>query len=704
MENTTRNIMETRSQENPTDIEKLIWNASRQHENLQLEVQFQKNMDFFKKSQAGIHKHFIGYNPEDLKLMYTESGYVNLVNYNLDNKPVYQEDPKDYCKNYIERFIEKPTHYKISAKTTKTINEEQDAHVSKMNKAITLLHSTKSQPKDFRLGPCTNFMMMLGVGLGYQIEILLQKTDIRHLIIIEPHEDIFYAALHTIDWAEMHDHFSQENRSLSYIIGQTPDKTFDILKLHLARIGIHNVAKPYIYDHLSSQQMQDTAKTFFDKVPLLLTALGYFDDERTSLAHTVNNYKNDVPVLRGHPLIDKQYSDLPVFIIGNGPSLDSAADFLQNNKDNAVIISCGTALGSLKKMGIKPDFHVEMERTRPVVEWIENSTDEVYRKNIILMALNTVHPKVFSLFNRKGMGLKSNDLGTHYLSQFIAKNQHVINLAFSNPTVINAGAAFSASLGFSRVYLIGADLGFSAGAQHHSKLSTHYDIKDEHVEGLGLYKHDNEGNITVEGNFGGDISTTVTYNSSRHAMEKLIDQDKNIKYFNTSNGILIHGAQPTPYERIELDKIENKEKTTQALFKEKFHNQGLKKIQKKQIQNDFKNTAQIFDQLINVFSSPPKTTKEAHFILDMNHKLGLQIGLNSKTQYTYSLIKGSIHSFNLMLAKCLYNCATDEEGLALFYQVTDLYKEFLEHAKDIIKTRLLNLDIRSRDLDKKISS
>ena len=696
--------MEANRPNTPSDnnLNAVLRRVEMQQANLALEVQFQKNMAFFKERNPDLYQRYIDYTPTELKLLFTESGYTNLVNYNLDNKPVYPEDPEVYARKYVEQYIKKPIYYRITAKTQKVIEGDKDAHIRNMNPLIDEILASEGGAADGPIAPYTNFLLMLGVGFGYQITQLLQHSDIHHLVILEPHEDIFYASLHTLDWQAIYQHFGRPHYSLRYIVGKSSRECYDQLLGHLHRIGIHNVIKPFVFEHLRSKEIKETAKVFFDRVPSIVTSMGYFDDEQISLAHTVANYRKNTPILRQHPLIDKTFVDYPALLIANGPSLDKAVDFLRENQGKAIIISCGTALGSLYKMGIKPDFHIEMERTQPIVEWIESSTDAEYRRDIILLALNTVHPGVYDLFPSRGMGMKNNDLGSHFISQFIGKGYHVINLSHCNPTVANAGLAFSAALGFKEIYLIGADLGFSDGDKHHSSLSAHYDVKDEHTEDLNLYKIDREGNVKLPGNFGGEIISTSVYNSARQTMETLLILNSEVKCYNTSHGVLIEGTQPLALADIKLDQaIADKTECVREIFTQCFHRRGLKQIANDNIVlQQFSFSGKLFKAFIDTLQGDAQSISGAFAILDKHHQICLETGLNKSSQYFYTLMKGSISSFGLALAKCLYTCATDQESLALFNRCKDFYLTFLQDARQKMQDNLLGLDGRRRNLDK----
>lgn len=687
-------------------LQELIRQAELKQKNLELEMMFQKNMTFFEQADTAIFNKYRNYMPTELQLVFAEEGYVNLYNTTGNKHPVYSKEPYEFCKEYVEKYCETPNFFRVTARTTKAIDPENDAHIHNMNPLIEFMNSKEEIYDSFQpLEARTQFMLVHGIGIGYHIPLILEKTDIQHMCIFEPHEDNFYASLHTIDWHKIYEYFDREFSTFNLILGQSANGGFNLMRQYLNQIGLFNAVKPYVFDHLSSPEMKESTSVFFEKLPTMIGAMGYFDDEQVSLSHTVANYAEGRKILRDHVQLNHKHIDRPVFVVANGPSLDHCVEFLQKHQQDVIIFSCGTALGSLRKAGIKPDFHIEMERTRPVVEWIETSTTPEFRENIICLGLNTVHPDTYALFKTSGMGMKSNDLGTHFICQFIGDNEFVVNFALCNPTVGNTGVAYAAALGFKNIYLVGLDLGFASDGSHHSSLSKHYDIKEEHQDSLNLYKAESSGNKKFPGNFGGDITSTPVYAHSRISIETLLKQYPHITCYNTSNGVFIRGTTPQKIDEIELTATAPFDKVTfsHALYDAYFNNKGLKKISSlSEISKSFEPAIDFCVEMEKLFAYKVKSRADAFRMLSKQHSRALQVGLNKKTQYAYSIMKGSVHSFDFVLAKCLYNGKSPEEGVEIFNQGIDYYQRFLKQAKSKLRSSLLKKDERSRNLSQKL--
>lgn len=689
-------------------MQALLRKAELTQKNIELDMMFQKNMTFFQEAQPAIFDKYRNYIPKELQLVFTDEGYINLYNITGNKHPVYSKDPYEFCQEYVNKYQQMPSFYRVTARTTKAIDPENDAHIHNMNPLIDYMNSKEVRATSIHpLEPKTQFMLVHGIGIGYHIPMILEKTDVQHMCIFEPHEDNFYASLHTIDWRKLYEYFDHEYSTLNLILGQDPQTSFHITRQYLNQIGLFNAVKPYVFDHLSSQEIKESSAVFFEKLPTMIGAMGYFDDEQVSLSHTVANYQENRLILRDHVQLNNRVLDRPAFVVANGPSLDHCVEFLRTHQKDVVIFSCGTALGSLYKAGIKPDFHIEMERTRPVVEWIETSTTPEFREDIICLGLNTVHPDAYSLFKTTGMGMKSNDVGTHFICQYIGENEFIVNFALCNPTVGNTGLAFAAALGFKDIYIVGLDLGFASDGSHHSSFSKHYDVKDEHQDSLNLYKAETAGNKTHAGNFGGEVTTTAVYGHARISAETLLRQNPHITCYNTSKGMLIAGTTPKHIEEVEINTVEPFDKKTfcHDLYKQYFNNTGLKKIaSNEQIAAHFKPAIDLCEQMTTLFSRKAKSRDEAFHMLSTQHKYAIQTGLNKKTQYAYSIMKGSVHSFDFVLAKCLYNGNSPEEGVEIFNEGANYYLKFLKQATKKIKSSLLSKDQRSRNLAQKLKS
>ena len=327
-------------------------------------------------------------------------------------------------------------------------------------------------------------MMVTGCGLGYHIQHIVENLDVYNLCIFDPHKDSFYAALHTIDWLPILQKLCTKGKMLKLFIGVDPQDAMADMKLLSDKIGLFNLVYTFVYRHFDSVKERAFVDFYRREFHLAATGTGFFDDEQISLAHTVHNLNKGFPMFKHAPI----KSGLPpVLVIGNGPSLDKHIDYIKQHQNDVIIFTCGTALSSLMKTGIKPDFHIEMERSSATPAYISTGTTEEYREGIPLLALNTAPPNMVSLFEEVCLALKPNDLGKLVFDDYYP-NSGLHPLAICNPTVTNAGLSFAISMGFQSIILIGVDLGMKQEGEHHSQLSVYFDVERAKKERFHRFK------------------------------------------------------------------------------------------------------------------------------------------------------------------------------------------------------------------------
>lgn len=672
--------------------------AQRQLAAVELEERFQRNMALFQAVMPEAYHRFAHHRPERIGLVLDGEGEPLLVNSLLGDTPVYAQPPRPFCRAQVARFRREPKHFRCHNRTTSVVDEENNAHIANSNRLVRLLLEHPRDEVD-GLPPVVDFLLVLGLGLGYPVEELLKEHDLRHMCIVEPEADIFYASLHTLEWGPILEHFAGPGRSLELIVAEEPAACEAQLEAYLTWIGGYHVFRPFIFEHLVSEKLAAAFRGFFDRLmPKLTGQLGYFDDERVGLAHTVANHAAGVPFMKGHASDIGTVLDKPAFVVANGPSLDAALDFLREHRDQAVLFSCGTALGSLRKAGLKPDFHVEMERSRPVLEWLSASTDAEYREDITLLALNTVHPQVMSLFPSHGMAMKPNDLGVEYLKGYMEPGARVASLPWCNPTVANAALSFATALGFRDVTLFGLDLGFPAGEQHHSRLSAHYDVKENQRHTLGLYRHDDGHNITAPGNFGGEVVSTPTYRNARVAVEQILTSTPGVRCANASRGVRIQGAHPL--DVTEADVTTERFDTrayAQALFRRYFTRKGIAPARVEEARVVFDATGPALAELEQRARGAVSSRAEGMALLARVH--GVVVDLEEAgSRHVAALLRGSVTMFCFLLAQALHQVRDEDACVDLFQHGRAHFLAFLAHAGHIAAGDVLAPDERTRNL------
>ncbi len=666
-----------------TDIESILRKAEIQQKQLQLEVRFQQNMAVFAKAAPAIYNKFKDYEPEELKLSYDENGEVTLVNFKLDNKPVYGgAKPIDICTQQVENFVRRPTTANIVLEETPD-DTGRFHQVAQLNDILQKNNKFIQNPSINTTGPI-GLLIVTGCGLGYQIEQLVERLDIYNLCLVDPHSDSFYASLHTIDWVPIIRKFIPAGRNLKLYIGVSAEETMRGMRALTDQIGLFSLSTAFVFRHFNSKEEAAFVDLYKKEFHLAAMGLGFLEDEQISLSHSVNNLRDQVPLLN-----EKSVSNLPTaIVVGNGPSLDGLLDTLREARDRVIIFSCGSATGSLCKAGIKPDYHVEMERTRGTYDWIKKSTTEEFRKGISLLALNTVTPETFALFDHKYMANKPNDLGATLIDSLFDKPAPVLEAC--NPTVTNCGLSFALRLGFTEIFLFGVDLGMVDENVHHSKNSFYYELSKEKQEFIAqkIFKGSN---YPRPGNLRDTITTTSTLDTSRVNIEMLISRHagEDVNIYNVNDGAKIGGCISLNPDNIEI--------TGKDIEREKV----LKKIGQRCF-STAKNSAQIteteitekylseFFELVEILKLPENFASKKEIFTNLCDRYGHIVELEKKNPIVTQLLRGSTNAFFTILARStLYNETDPEYSYKL---CSEAYNEFMDFSCELIRTKLLALD------------
>lgn len=98
--------------------------------------------------------------------------------------------------------------------------------------------------------------------------------------------------------------------------------------------------------------------------------------------------------------------------------MDNSISFIEKNKEHAIILSCGSAISALHKAGIKPDIHVETERTKMVYDFLLTLNDPEYLKDIFFLSTDVIHPDCATLFNRSALFFKLSEPGAEIFNNY----------------------------------------------------------------------------------------------------------------------------------------------------------------------------------------------------------------------------------------------------------------------------------------------
>ena len=378
------------------------------------------------------------------------------------------------------------------------------------------------------------FLIVFGVGLGQHLTELVERSQCRALILVEPNVDLLYHSMSVFDWEALFERFSTSG-TIEFIVSIDPKEIGNSIKSVFRRWNPVGMDGTLVFRHYSGTIFQEVERDLSDTLRTAIMGLGFFQDEINMIGQSYKNLE------KGDSRVITKITEtplFPVFIIGSGPSIEALLPFIEENQDKAIIISCGTSVDILLEHGITPDFWAIAERDYDILLQAQE-TDELYgTKDIHFAGSTTIFPGVYERFKDAIFffrpGLSSTPLFAKSWDQIVS---------MPDPLAANAGLSVAIHLGFREIYFMGVDTG--------SKYQSH-----GHANNTWYTRHDAENikdlSIPIPGNFGGTVWTTAELQWSKENIERLLSFSPGCVAYNLGDGALIKGVAPKHPKAVKL--------------------------------------------------------------------------------------------------------------------------------------------------------
>lgn len=636
---------------------------------------YQQNLLAFQNFYPDIYDFFKSYEPHKY-VVDAPDGFINAINVET-GKYFYEYPSYLSTKLQFDLFHKSPNIKKFHFNSNE-VNEANFIHVECLDKMLTVRPEKKDgSGNEKQLNKHFSSLIVFGVGAGYQLEMLAQQYNIGCLYIVEPDLDLFFLSLFSINWQSILDSFDKKGSRVYISLGEQKETFFDEFAQKAGVSGRYQMAHVAGYIHYLSDDMADILNEFNRRYFEMGQGWGFFDDAVMSIGHMLGNLKQKVPLLTKNAINNNDFSDTPVFIVGNGPSLDGLIDLIKSYQEKVIIISCGSALSALYQYGITPDFHCEQERSFPVAEKIEHYCPAHILDKIILLTPTTVHPVVHSMFNRSMMAAKQNEPSSALLLRDVEGKALFSSYHYINPTVANTALVMGYNLGFKNFYLFGIDLGHKKGGNHHSKKSLYYNDSEEDLD---LYSINEASAIVVDGNLGGKFICDSFFYQSNEGLSSQILGFADLNCFNLSDGAKIKGSMPMSKKELSL-KFNNQATINKAAIVTEVYNNSVYIDSDGHLLNrltsdlDYQKFDDFCQSMVDLIDTPVNSFKDAADLLFNNTVL-----LGKTTEHIYDLLNGSVMHIQVTLTHLLYSTTDEQTGVETFLKGLVFYREFLQLA------------------------
>lgn len=410
--------------------------------------------------------------------------------------------------------------------------------------------------------------VVYGLGLGYLFQVASLNSN-GTVILYEPDLNILKTAFMLVDFSE---DIKKKNvyvlDNVDEVIGivyknSNTDNTPQMLSLPSART-FNQEAFDEVVRKLQeavgafSLDLKYTKEKFYPSLKLLLQNIPYLIKE-TPLCRFKDCYKNKTAV-----------------IVSAGPSLDKNIETLKKYRDKYVLLTVGTAVKTLYKNGIVPDFLCIIETFDSSKQIRDLDLSNVYfitepYSNTVLRTFK--YKKILShISNNAPVNVLWSQLCGEDISEYSSKG-----------TVSYTALNSARILGCSKIILVGQDLAYTEG-QCYSKDSVYKDLvckfnkendkweitaenfeefasaispsEDKDVQkstALRRLERLNNSLYYVKGIKGDMIPTESVYSAFIKPLSEFTERYKGVEYINTS----LTGAQIDGFENMDLESALN---------------------------------------------------------------------------------------------------------------------------------------------------
>lgn len=654
------------------------------------ETLYQRNLQALEKFYPVVFKAIQQHKSQHWQLVSDPQQGVNL--WHARRNALFHHNLEDESASLVNYFIHHPYKDDVLLGQQSLGKLNHYVHFSHVNQVQPLI--SQQLQRQSVLPDEVDSLIIFGVGLGRHIELLSAQRKIKNLYICEPNLDFFAASLRVTDWASIIERADEQQCRIYLNLGGDGSTYFYDLMAQFYQVGAYSIANTYMLSSYFNHNMQQSISDLRSELRVVLALGEYFDHARYGVAHTYQSLadqhkflKQDSSGYRGLAVLD-----LPVFIIGNGPSLDDCIDYLKEYRDKVLLVSCGTALASLHKQGIKPDFHAEVEQNRSTYYWINQVNDPEYLKDIYLLSVNGIHPDTAQMFKDVLLCFKDGESSTYFFQNGLKKKGlQIASLSYAYPTVSNLVMNYMLRLGSKALYLFGVDLGYVDIRYHHSQSSAYY-----RQDGTEVYDYQKAhgGGIPAKGNFLPMVFTKREFEVSRKLLEQAIKKaGRKVEIYNCSNGAYIAGAVPLQPANILLEKHNiNKDHAIATMLNTAFYTPDVSFADEIFNSLDLAQFEQTISNWLALFELTISDSDSARDFVEQQWVL-LRATVKNPADPTFCMLYGSTNYFGGVLTK-LASCISADTPAILdtFRQVQAIWRDYLITAKNELIAQPLKFD------------
>lgn len=426
-------------------------------------------------------------------------------------------------------------------------------------------------------------IVILGFGLGYHIEYLIDRYPYKNKIVIEPDERLFstclkaraYKSILKADNVKLI--LSDNAVSISMVLGGLCEEH---LMSKVKFIALPSYLEPFREFWIS---VQEEFLSVYRGIVMNFNTNKFF-----KFTWTESIFKN-VFHLSDSAIINDfrgKFKSLPGIVVASGPSLNENVHFLKKLKDKALIVAAGSSINSLLYNGVVPHIMLGLDGG----EIMSRMYNKVDRDDILFAYILNVH---YDCLNK----YKGPKLFFHTTAENKARGlAHRLGLNTSNliagASCANVATDFLYTLGCDPIIFIGQDLCYYKTKTHALGVIEHDDLSED---------DDSDNYIKTEDMDGNPVRTIIQHLDMKYWFETYFMLRKGKRTFinATARGLPLEGTV-----RMSIEEVAEKYCSREVSFEKK-----IKQLFKKSVNKSNIDKEKISDLLMEVKAEALKVTR-----------------------------------------------------------------------------------------------
>lgn len=384
-------------------------------------------------------------------------------------------------------------------------------------------------------------VFVYGCGFGYSlVELLKRVHEDTWVVVFEQNLPIFIAMLHYFDLEPI---FRIHPKCI-FFLGSFEDFSDHFQMLISTNKIIHLTVPSALYTPGSRMFKKEYLAIQFQVFERMIQQITSFGNDHFDSLLGFHNMIDNVDIILKNPYlssIKNKFTNVPVFIVANGPSLDQSIHELKKVGEKGLILCCESAIVPLTKNGIKPDAICVLERIPE--SYLYHFQNKEYPDEITLLALAVADPRTFSSFAGPKIPIfRRFESTSQWLNQLVSDGSGL----YAGLNVSHLAYELAVYMGANPIVFIGQNYAYGLDGRTHSKQSKYTEEGQDYIAKIKSLPI-----VNVEGNDGLFLPSNPLWVEFRKGLERMIEMTPNVKVINTTEGgAKIKGAAFEPLSTV----------------------------------------------------------------------------------------------------------------------------------------------------------